>query len=100
MRLNQIEETALVVGVLSMLASWFFRIRVFSRFGDDPIISELVRGTFATTFADLLSIKLFRARNNLPKESKAAIFCFITSHWAAAVLVLFALLSYSVRGWL
>lgn len=97
--LNRIEVLLLAVGVLSMLASWGFRVRVFIKFGSDPIISELTQGTFATTFADLLSVKLFRARANLPQESRAVVYWFIALHWAAAALMLLALASYAIRSW-
>lgn len=98
--LNHVEELMLMIGVVSMLASWGFRIRLFTKFGSDPVISELTHGTFATTFTDLLSIKLFRARADLPKESKATIFWFISLHWIAAAFLLLSLVSYAIRRWL
>jgi hypothetical protein len=98
--MSRVEETLLLLGVLSMIVSSYFRIRLFSRFGSDPVISDLTRGTFATTLSDLLSVALFRARNKLPAESRVTIFWFVALHWVSAALLFLALASYGIRSYL
>jgi hypothetical protein len=96
--MSRAEELLLLLGVLAMIASWVFRIRLFTRYGEDRKISELTQGTYATTFVDFLTIKLFRARADLPNEAKVTIFCFIALHWAAFLLMVSGLTSYFLRS--
>lgn len=99
MKLNQFEILMLLGCVLAFAGSCFFRIRIFGRFADDPVISELMRGTYATTFGDFLSLKLFNAREELPHASRAMVYKFIALHWIGAAFFLLIFVSIALRSY-
>jgi hypothetical protein len=90
--LSDVEKLAMVLAVMSLLASWVPRLRIFYRFGHDPVIEDMLKGTYATTFYDFLSVKLFIARNRLPSRAKSTVYCFIVLHWMGGLLLFASLL--------
>lgn len=97
MRLNQFEVLMLLGCVSAFVGSCFFRIRIFNRFADDPVIRELTRGTCATAFGDFLSLKIFNAREELPHASRATAYRFIALHWIGVAFFLLIFVSIASR---
>lgn len=98
--LNGFEEFLVAAGFVCVLVSYAFRLRLFAKFGEDPVVKEATFGSFATSFYDLLSLKLFRARRELLKESRSTVYGFSGFHFLSAALIAASLFSYAIRSFL
>ena len=96
---NRLEGILCLLCVLFLIASWVFRLRVFVRSGDDPVIAEAVRGTSPLSFGDTLSVSLFRQRHRLLQDSRRSVFGYIGLYWSGSALILLMFISYGARNW-
>lgn len=93
-----LENSLLIISLVALILSWWFRIQIFTKLSEHPVIAELTRKTTGMALGDLLSLSLFRARARLPDETKLTIFSFIALDWIGSTLLLVMFAIYGIRN--
>ena len=89
-----VTEGLLLLAVLSLLASWYVRIRIFAVADSDPVAAELLGDTFVTTLRDLLFIQLYRRRLEIDQQFRPKIVTYFWLSVTAGILIVAGVLSY------